>query len=151
MLNLPNNPTGAACTREELAAIAAVMRRHPQVWIMADDMYEHLCYDGFEHHTIAEVEPALKRPHADGQRRVQDLRHDRLAHRLRRRAEAADQGDDQRAGPGDRRHLDRRPGGGGRGAGRAAGRGGASRRRPTSAGRDMVVEGLNACAGHHLP
>jgi len=60
MLNLPNNPTGAACTREELAAIAAVMRRHPQVWIMADDMYEHLVFDGFEHHTIAEVDPALK-------------------------------------------------------------------------------------------
>jgi aspartate aminotransferase len=60
MLNLPNNPTGAACTREELAAIAAVMRRHPQVWIMADDMYEHLVFDGFEHHTIAEVDPSLK-------------------------------------------------------------------------------------------
>lgn len=60
MLNLPNNPTGAACTREELAAIAAVMRRHPQVWIMADDMYEHLVFDGFEHHTIAEVDPTLK-------------------------------------------------------------------------------------------
>jgi aspartate aminotransferase len=60
MLNLPNNPTGAACTREELAAIAAEMRRHPQVWIMADDMYEHLVFDGFEHHTIAEVDPTLK-------------------------------------------------------------------------------------------
>ncbi|HST75618.1 MAG TPA: pyridoxal phosphate-dependent aminotransferase, partial [Acetobacteraceae bacterium] len=60
MLNLPNNPTGAACTREELAAIASVMRRHPQVWIMADDMYEHLVFDGFEHHTIAEVDPTLK-------------------------------------------------------------------------------------------
>jgi aspartate aminotransferase len=60
MLNLPNNPTGAACTREELAAIAAVMRRHQHVWIMADDMYEHLVFDGFEHHTIVEVDPSLK-------------------------------------------------------------------------------------------
>jgi len=60
MLNLPNNPTGADCSREELAAIAAVMRRHPHVWIMADDMYEHLRFDGLSHPTIAEVDPALK-------------------------------------------------------------------------------------------
>ena len=60
MLNLPNNPTGAACSRAELEAIAAVMRKHPDVWIMADDMYEHLCFDGFEHATIAQVDPALK-------------------------------------------------------------------------------------------
>ncbi len=60
MLNLPNNPTGAACSREELAAIAAVMRRHPEIWIMADDMYEHLSYEGFGHPTLAEVDPTLR-------------------------------------------------------------------------------------------
>ena len=60
MLNLPNNPTGAACTRDELAAVGAVMRKHPHVWIMADDMYEHLCFDGFEHTTIAQADPSLR-------------------------------------------------------------------------------------------
>jgi aspartate aminotransferase len=60
LLNLPNNPTGAACTREELAAIAEVMRRHPHVWIISDDMYEYLVYDGFEYATIAEVAPDLR-------------------------------------------------------------------------------------------
>jgi aspartate aminotransferase len=60
MLNLPNNPTGADCSRGELTAIAAVMRKHPHVWIMADDMYEHLRFDGVRHSTIAEVDPSLK-------------------------------------------------------------------------------------------
>ncbi|MFN9335543.1 MAG: pyridoxal phosphate-dependent aminotransferase [Alphaproteobacteria bacterium] len=60
MLNFPNNPTGAACSRAEMQAIAAVLMRHPHVWIMTDDMYEHLIYDGFEFCTIADVEPRLK-------------------------------------------------------------------------------------------
>ncbi len=60
LLNSPNNPTGAAATREELAALAEVMLRHPHVWIMSDDMYEHLVYDGFEHSTMAAVEPRLR-------------------------------------------------------------------------------------------
>lgn len=60
MLNFPNNPTGAACSREEMKAIAEVLKKHPHVWVMTDDMYEHLVYDGFEFCTIAEVEPALK-------------------------------------------------------------------------------------------
>ncbi|MEI2298874.1 pyridoxal phosphate-dependent aminotransferase [Ensifer sp. MJa1] len=59
-LNFPNNPTGAACSRSEMKAIAEVMLRHPDVWIMTDDMYEHLIYDDFEFCTIAEVEPRLK-------------------------------------------------------------------------------------------
>jgi aspartate aminotransferase len=59
-LNFPNNPTGAACSREEMQAIAAVMLKHPHVWILTDDMYEHLVYDGFEFCTIADVEPRLK-------------------------------------------------------------------------------------------
>ncbi|ACP21639.1 putative aspartate aminotransferase A (plasmid) [Sinorhizobium fredii NGR234] len=59
LLNFPNNPTGAACSRQEMAAIAEVMLRHADVWIMTDDMYEHLVYDDFEFCTIAEVEPRL--------------------------------------------------------------------------------------------
>ena len=60
MLNFPNNPTGAACSRAEMQAIAEVLLRHPHVWVMTDDMYEHLVYDGFEFCTIAAVEPRLK-------------------------------------------------------------------------------------------
>jgi aspartate aminotransferase len=60
LLNFPNNPTGAAATRDEVAALAEVMLRHPHVWIMSDDMYEHLVYDGFEHSTMAAVEPRLR-------------------------------------------------------------------------------------------
>ncbi len=60
ILNFPNNPTGAACSRTEMAALAQVMLKHPHVWIMCDDMYEHLVYDGFEHATIAAVEPRLR-------------------------------------------------------------------------------------------
>ncbi len=60
VLNLPNNPTGAACTKAELEAIAEVLRRHPHVWIMSDDMYEHLVYDGFEYTTMAQVAPDLR-------------------------------------------------------------------------------------------
>ena len=60
ILNFPNNPTGAACSREEMQALAGVLLRHPQVWIMSDDMYEHLVYDDFEFCTIAEVEPRLR-------------------------------------------------------------------------------------------
>jgi aspartate aminotransferase len=60
ILNNPNNPSGAACSGEDLRAIAAVMRRHPHVWIMSDDMYEHLVFDGFQHATMAEVAPDLR-------------------------------------------------------------------------------------------
>jgi len=60
MLNFPNNPTGAGCSREEMQALAAVMLKHPHVWILTDDMYEHLVFDGFKFCTIAEVEPRLK-------------------------------------------------------------------------------------------
>jgi aspartate aminotransferase len=60
IINFPNNPTGAACTRAEMRALADVLLRHPQVWILTDDIYEHLIYDGFEFCTIAQVEPKLK-------------------------------------------------------------------------------------------
>jgi aspartate aminotransferase len=60
IFNSPSNPSGAAYTRAEIAAIAAVLVRHPQVWTMTDDMYEHLVYDDFSFTTLAAVEPALK-------------------------------------------------------------------------------------------
>jgi aspartate aminotransferase len=60
ILNSPSNPSGAAYSAAELKAIAAVLMWHPQVWILTDDMYEHLIYDGFKFATPAEVEPALK-------------------------------------------------------------------------------------------
>ncbi len=59
LLNSPSNPTGAAYTREDLRALADVLLKHPNVWIMTDDMYEHLVYDDFEFTTIAQVEPKL--------------------------------------------------------------------------------------------
>ena len=59
IFNSPSNPTGAAYTRAELRALADVLVRHPHVWVLADDMYEHIVYDGFAFATLAEVEPAL--------------------------------------------------------------------------------------------
>ena len=59
VFNQPSNPTGACYTREQLKALTDVLMRHPQVWILTDDMYEHLVYGGFKFSTIAEVEPGL--------------------------------------------------------------------------------------------
>ena len=60
LLNFPNNPTGAACSAAEMAALGQVMLRHPHVWIMCDDMYERIVFDGFQHATMAAVQPALR-------------------------------------------------------------------------------------------
>lgn len=59
VLNSPSNPTGAAYSEAELKALGQVLERHPHVLIYADDMYEHILYDGFEFRTIAEVCPSL--------------------------------------------------------------------------------------------
>ncbi len=59
ILNSPSNPTGAAYTADELKALAEVLLRHPQVYVMTDDMYEKLVYDDFEFTTLAQVEPKL--------------------------------------------------------------------------------------------
>ncbi|MEZ5970560.1 MAG: pyridoxal phosphate-dependent aminotransferase [Hyphomonadaceae bacterium] len=59
LLNSPSNPSGAAYTREELKALAAVLVDYPQVLILTDDMYEHLTYGDFKFTTIAQVEPRL--------------------------------------------------------------------------------------------
>tara|TARA_R110001583_G_scaffold9186_2_gene43283 strand:+ start:18398 stop:19600 length:1203 start_codon:yes stop_codon:yes gene_type:complete len=60
VINSPSNPTGAAYSRAELRALADVLLKHDHVYIMTDDMYEHLVYDGFEFTTIAQIEPKLK-------------------------------------------------------------------------------------------
>lgn len=60
ILNSPSNPTGAAYSKDELKAIADVLVRHPDVYVMSDDIYEHIVYDGFEFATIASAQPALK-------------------------------------------------------------------------------------------
>ncbi|HEY1261820.1 MAG TPA: pyridoxal phosphate-dependent aminotransferase [Stellaceae bacterium] len=59
ILNSPSNPSGAAYTEADLRAVADVLLAHPQVWVMTDDMYEHLVYDDFDFKTIAQVEPRL--------------------------------------------------------------------------------------------
>jgi aspartate aminotransferase len=59
-LNYPNNPTGACCSRDDLAEIAVVMMNHPEVCILTDDIYEHLIYGDRTFYTLAQVEPRLK-------------------------------------------------------------------------------------------
>lgn len=59
IFNSPSNPTGAGYNWSELKALTNVLKRYPNIWIMTDDMYEHLAYDDFEFCTPAEVEPSL--------------------------------------------------------------------------------------------
>ena len=60
IFNSPSNPTGAGYARDELKALTDVLVRHPHVWVMTDDMYEHVAYEPFEFVTVAQVEPQLK-------------------------------------------------------------------------------------------
>jgi aspartate aminotransferase len=60
IFNQPCNPSGACYTREQLQALTDVLLKHPHVWILADDMYEHLTYDDFRFATVVEVEPRLR-------------------------------------------------------------------------------------------
>ncbi|MDF1709257.1 MAG: pyridoxal phosphate-dependent aminotransferase [Paracoccaceae bacterium] len=59
LFNSPSNPTGAGYSWDELKALTNVLMRHPHVWVLTDDMYEHLAYDDFTFCTPAQVEPAL--------------------------------------------------------------------------------------------
>ncbi|MGZ3409369.1 MAG: pyridoxal phosphate-dependent aminotransferase [Xanthobacteraceae bacterium] len=59
IFNSPSNPTGAAYTRAEVKALTDVLMKHPQVWLLTDDMYEHLVYDDFKFFSPAQVEPGL--------------------------------------------------------------------------------------------
>ena len=59
LLNSPSNPSGAAYTEADLKALSEVLLRHPHVWTLTDDIYEHILYDDFQFKTLAQVEPAL--------------------------------------------------------------------------------------------
>jgi aspartate aminotransferase len=59
IFNSPSNPTGAAYTRDEVKALTDVLVRHPHVWVLSDDMYEHLVYDDYKFFTPAQIEPTL--------------------------------------------------------------------------------------------
>ena len=59
VINSPSNPTGAAYSEQELKALTDVLLRHPNVWVFADDIYEHIIYDDFQFRTIAQIEPGL--------------------------------------------------------------------------------------------
>ncbi len=59
MFNSPSNPTGAAYSDSDIKKLTDVLLKHPHVWVMTDDMYEHLIYDGHKFYTPAQVEPGL--------------------------------------------------------------------------------------------
>ena len=121
IFNSPSNPTGAAYSREAIKALTDVLVRHEQVWVLTDDIYEHLIYDGLTFHTPAAVEPALMGRTLTMNGLVEGLLHDRLAARLCRRPRAVDQCHAQAAVAVDLEPvLDHAVGGGG-GARRAAG------------------------------
>ena len=121
MLNFPNNPTGTAASAEDLRGLGEVLLRYPHVWVLSDDMYEHLMFDGLSHHDDRGGRAAAAGPDADGFGSVEDLRDDGLARRFRRRAAASDPGDGDDAGACGRGGQYGRAGGGGGGAGWAAG------------------------------
>jgi len=60
IFNSPSNPTGAAYTRDEVKALTDIILKHENVWVLSDDIYEHLVYDGFAFTTPAQIEPKLK-------------------------------------------------------------------------------------------
>lgn len=60
ILNSPSNPTGAAYTKDELTELANILKKHPNIYILSDDIYEHIVYDDFKFTTIAEIAPELK-------------------------------------------------------------------------------------------
>ncbi|MBC9245344.1 pyridoxal phosphate-dependent aminotransferase [Paracoccus sp. 11-3] len=60
ILNSPSNPSGAAYDHDQMKALTDVLLRHPNVWVLTDDIYEHLVFDGFQFVTPAQVEPKLK-------------------------------------------------------------------------------------------
>ena len=86
VFNAPCNPTGAAYTKAELKALTDVLMRpkNKHVWVLTDDMYEHLLYDDHKFYTAGPGRARPLRAHADHERLLQGLLHDRLAPRLRR-------------------------------------------------------------------
>jgi len=60
IINSPSNPTGSSYTEDELKELASIIEKHPNIMVMSDDIYEHICYDGFTFNTIATIAPKLK-------------------------------------------------------------------------------------------
>ena len=121
ILNSPSNPSGAAYTRAEMKAITDVLMRHPHVWVLTDDMYEHLVYGDFTFVTPAQVEPALyeRTLTMNGVSKAYAMTGWRIGYAGG--PEKLIEGDGVRAGAADLGRLDDRAMGGGRGAERAAG------------------------------
>ena len=94
----PSNPTGAVYPREEIEAIGRWAAAHG-IWVVTDEIYEHLVYGGVEHHSMPVVVPEIARPLHRRQRRRQDVRHDRLAGGLDARARRRDRRGHQPAVP----------------------------------------------------
>ena len=121
VLNSPSNPTGAAYTRDELKALTDVLVKHPHVWVLSDDMYEHLVYGDFAFTTPVQVEPSLK-PRAltmNGVSKAYAMTGWRIGYAAG--PGGAHQGHGYGAGPADVGRLHDRPMGLGRGAERPAG------------------------------
>ncbi|OGW72318.1 MAG: aspartate aminotransferase [Omnitrophica bacterium GWA2_52_12] len=59
VLNSPSNPTGAVYSKEEMEALILVLKKHPQVWVMSDEIYEKLVFDGRKHFSIAQLDPEI--------------------------------------------------------------------------------------------
>ncbi len=60
IINSPSNPTGSSYTENELKELAIIIEKHPNIMVMSDDIYEHICYDGFTFYTMATIAPKLK-------------------------------------------------------------------------------------------
>ena len=89
LLNSPSNPSGAVYSRDEYAALGEVISRHPNVLVLADEIYEHIVAGAQPFVSFATACPATASAHAAGERRVEGIRHDRLAAGLCGRAEIA--------------------------------------------------------------
>ena len=122
MLNSPNNPTGSLLTTADLQALGEVLLRYPQVWVMSDDMYEHLVFEG-RHATMAAAVPALRDRVLTVSGGFEDVCDDGVADWVRGGAAGVDQGDGDDAGACVGGGVDGGAGGGGGGAGWAAGGG----------------------------
>ena len=85
ILNAPSNPSGALYSPAQLKAIGEVLKRHPHVMVMADEIYEHIVFDNQQFVSFAAANPHLKERTLDRQWCVKSLCHDRLAHWLWRR------------------------------------------------------------------
>ena len=147
LLNSPFNPSGAAYDEWQLRPILEVLKRHPHVWLLSDDIYEHLLYDGAVFVTAAQLEPELK-DRTLTVNGVQVVCDDRVAARLRRRPEGADRRDGRGAEPEHVQSLLDQPGGRRRGAERSAGAGaGVARRVPAP---PRLRGGAAQCRARHL-